>query len=105
MEKNKSTSSLRESIPAEIARRFAYAFSTFSFSFIGICFGIEISRTPSKKKLFQAAFLAVLILVSFLLGKTLKYSTLSGILIYLVPQPLIILLSGKYLRKISGGVE
>ena len=103
LEKEQPTSS--ESITAEISRRFAFGFSAFSFTFIGICYGIKIQRFRSKKGIFWACFLALLILISFVIGKALKYNALSSSLIYLLPQPLILLFASRMLRKISKGAE
>jgi lipopolysaccharide export system permease protein len=89
----------------EIIRRAALSLSAFSFTFIGIGFGIEISRSKSKKKLLIASICALLILVSFAVGKGLKYHPFISSLIYIIPQPLILLFSIRSLQKISGGQE
>ncbi len=89
----------------EIIRRVALSISAFTFTFIGICFGIEISRTRSKKRLLIASLSALLILVSFAIGKGFKYHPFLSSLIYVLPQPLILLFSMRSLKKISGGCE
>ena len=100
-----TTTKKKEKIYVEIARRFSLAFSAFSFTFIGICFGMEISRTKSKKGLIFAAFLSLLILITFIVAKALKYYSLYATLMYILPQPLILIYAFKKLKKISGGRE
>ena len=89
----------------EILRRLILSFSAFSFTFIGICFGIEIRRVKSKSNLFFAAFYALFILISFTVGKAFKYHPILSSLIYITPQTLILIFSTKALKKISGGIE
>lgn len=89
----------------EIMRRVALSLSAFSLTFIGICFGIEIGRNRSRKKLILASIFALLILLSFMIGKAFKYQVIASSLFYLLPQPIIIALSSVRLKKISGGIE
>ena len=102
LKKKKYTSSI-----IEIIRRAALSISAFSFTFIGICFGIDISRTKSKEKIkmLLSAFAALLILISFTAAKACKYHSVAACLLYLIPQPLILLLATIALRKISRGLE
>lgn len=94
-----------ESIPSEIARRCSFAFSVFSFTFIGIVLGTDISRYPSKKKIMIAIFLALIILISLVIGKALKYYTLPSLISYLLPQPLALIGTAYYWKKITRGIE
>ncbi len=87
----------------EIIRRLAISISVFSFTLIGISYGIEIGRIESKKKLLTAAFLALFILASFIAAKALKSHPLSAALIYVLVQPLILLISLYSIRRISKG--
>ena len=89
----------------EIIRRAALSFSAFSFTFIGICFGMEINRIKSSKKLLTAAFFSILILLSFIIGKSFKNNLIISSLFYIVPQPLILLFSMNRLKNISKGIE
>lgn len=90
---------------SEVIRRCALSFSAFSFTFIGICFGTEIGRLRSKKKIFYAALSALLILLSFTIGKGLKYHPILANLCFILPQPIILLLSTYALFRISRGLE
>jgi len=100
LDKNKKTYIFSK---IEIARRISLSFSAFSLTFIGICFGIEIQRRASKKKIFYAFLLSMLILMSFTVGKAFKDYRYISILIYVLPQIIIILISGRSLKKISEG--
>lgn len=90
---------------SEVIRRTALSFSAFSFTFIGICFGMEIGRNRSKLKIFLAVISALLIFLSFTLGKSLKYHPIIADIVFTLPQPIILLLSTRSLFKISRGIE
>lgn len=94
-----------ESIAAEIGRRLAFAFSAFSLTFIGIAFGMDISRFPSKKKIVLAVSFALIILISLVIGKALKHYALPALIAYILPQPLIILWATLYWKKTIKGIE
>jgi lipopolysaccharide export system permease protein len=94
-----------ESIYVELARRISLAMAAFSFTFIGICFGIEISRTYSKKGLIQASVFSLLIFISFIVGKALKYYTITACLTYVLPQIIVLFFAYNALKKISRGLE
>ena len=89
----------------EIIRRIALSFSAFSFTFIGICFGADIGRVHSKKKLLLASLASLLILLSFTIGKGLKYHPVFAGAFYILPQLLILIFSAMSLFKISRGIE
>ena len=89
----------------EIIRRIALSFSAFSFTFIGICFGLDISRTNSRKKLILAILSAILILLSFTIGKGFKYHPYYAGIFYIFSQVIILFLSSRTLHKISRGIE
>jgi lipopolysaccharide export system permease protein len=89
----------------EILRRITLALATFSFTFLGAAFGYEQTRNPSKKGLFIALFLALTVLMSYLLGKELKSHPLMAIFAFLAPHPLIWIGSSLQLRQISRGLR
>ena len=88
----------------ELIRRFAISFSAFSFTFIGISYGIEISRIESKKKLFIASLLALFILASFIAAKASKSHPLMATLIYILVQPVILFISTCSIQRTSKGI-
>lgn len=103
MDENKTSKQIPSVV--EIIRRTSLSISAFSFTFIGICFGIEINRIKSRKKLLIASLSALLILVCFAIGKGFKYHPYISCFIYVIPQLLIILFSTRFLHKVSGGIE
>lgn len=87
----------------EIVRRIMLSFSSFTLSFIGICFGIE-TKSKKNKNLFLPIFLALFILISFTIGKSFKYHLIMSILIYILPQPISLIFALNNLKKISRGI-
>lgn len=100
---NDKKQSQRASI--EIARRFSFALSTFSFTFIGTSFGISISRVASRKNIFTVSLLSLLVLFSFTLGRALKRYPFFSIIAYILPQIIVIIFTTYKLKKISRGCE
>jgi len=89
----------------EIARRFGFALSTFSFTFIGTSFGISISSVGSRKKILTVSLLTLLVLFSFTLGRALKRYPTFSIIAFILPQLIAIILTTYKLKKISKGYE
>lgn len=89
----------------EIARRFGFALSTFSFTFIGTSFGISISRVASRKNIFNVSMLTLLVLFSFTLGRALKRYPIFSFIAYILPQIIVIIVTTYKLKKISRGKE
>ncbi len=94
-----------ESIFAEIIRRTTLGLSAFTFTFLGITLGIDISRNKSKKKIIIISFLTLMLLSSFVFGKSLKYYAIAATLTYLLPQLLTIIFSMYTMKKIERGQE
>ena len=89
----------------EIAKRVAFALSSFSFTFIGACFGITICRSASKKNIFIGSVLTLIILISFTFGKALKFYPIFSTSAYILPQVLVVFYTALRLKKISRGYE
>lgn len=94
-----------ESPFAEIFRRLAFGVSPFSFTFLGCCFGMEIGRKESKKKIIIASLLAFFILLCFTFGKAFKYFATLAFGVYLLPQLVILTISFWALTRLSRGIE
>jgi lipopolysaccharide export system permease protein len=101
----KTTQKTYERSEMEIARRFAFGLSTFSFTFIGACFGISISRISSRKNIFLMFCFTLLVLFSFTFGKALKKHPVMSILAYVLPQLIVIVFTAYKLKKTSRGME
>lgn len=89
----------------EIARRVSLALAAFTFTFIGMAFGIEISRHRSKKKLLYAIALAALYLVCFVAAKSFRHSPNVAAGLLLLIHPVILLLCLKSLTTVARGIE
>jgi lipopolysaccharide export system permease protein len=85
----------------EIAKRFFLGLSAFTLTLVGIAFGLEINKEQTQKGVLIAAFLSLLILLSFLGGKTIgPYS----FFIFFFSQILAICLSCEKIKKIEEGI-
>ncbi len=73
----------------EILRRISLTLATFSFTLLGCTFGIELGRNPSRRSLLYAALLTLAVLMSYLMGKELKFEPLFATIAFLVPHALI----------------
>lgn len=94
-----------KSARVEIARRLSISLAAFTFTLIGVTFGMQISRNRSKKGTLWAMGLAAFFLVCFIAAKSLRHAPLLSTLIYLLPHPLMILFSLRGLKAIREGVE
>lgn len=89
----------------EITRRISLGLAAFTFTFIGIAFGMEIGRRQSKKGLLWAIGLASFFMISFIAAKSFRDAPLIACLIYLLPHPIIALASLRSLKNVSQGQE
>jgi lipopolysaccharide export system permease protein len=101
----KNPDHLSKSAQVEISRRISISLAAFTFTLIGIAFGMQISRNRSKKGIVWAISLAALFLVCFISAKSLRHSPMLSTAIYLLPHPVIILLCLRFLKTIREGVE
>ncbi|NGX39400.1 MAG: hypothetical protein KR126chlam1_00727 [Chlamydiae bacterium] len=92
-------------VVSELARRLSLGLAAFTFTLLGIAFGIQISRDRKTKGILWATGLAVLFLISFIAAKSIKHDLMAQTLCYLVPHSILILLSLWSLRKVSRGYE
>lgn len=72
----------------EIMRRISLSLSVFTFTLLGCCFGIEQTRSLSKRNLFSAVGLALVFLLSYMLGKEIKHPWLT-MLVFFLPHPIL----------------
>lgn len=89
----------------EIMRRFSASLAVFSFTLLGLAFGISISRNKSSWSIFYIAFFAALYLVAFFTAKSFDQAIIAAAVLYFVPHLLIAAASLWTLRKIAHGVE
>lgn len=89
----------------ECARRLSLALCTFTFTFIGATFGLEIGRRRKKKGLLFAIAAAGFVLLSFSSAKSFHKSAMKASLCYLLPHPLVIAIGTHYLTRRIKGIE
>lgn len=73
----------------EILRRISLTLATFSFTLLGCTFGVEQGRNPSRRGTLYAALLTLTVLMSYLMGKELKFDPLLATGAFLLPHLLI----------------
>ncbi len=103
IQKEASLSSRFESIYAEIFRRMALGVSVFTFTFMGIVFAINPGRSQNNQKLIILSSMVLLLLISFVFGKALKYYAISAFFTYFVPQALCLYISYYYFKRLHEG--
>lgn len=90
----------------ELSRRFSIAFAAFTFTVIGVTFGIHVERNRSKKGVVFAITLSCLFLFSFISAKSLKHAPpLVPSMIFFLPHPLILFLSLRSMKAVEEGVS
>lgn len=89
----------------EVSRRLSLSLAAFTFTVIGTTFGMQIGRNRNKKGIAWALALATLFMISFISAKSMKHATLTPILCYILPHPIILFFSARYFKKVSEGIE
>jgi lipopolysaccharide export system permease protein len=89
----------------EIIRRFSIALSVFSFTLMGIAFGINIGRNNSNRGVVYVILLGTLYLVAFFGAKEADYNLILGTLLYVMPHVIIVGASLWMLKRINYGIE
>lgn len=105
VEKNLSTYSIGRSAKVEISKRITLGLAAFTFTFVGIAYGMEIGRQRRKKGTLIAFALAAFFMVCFVSARSMRHSPYISCLIYLLPHPILFLCSLRHLRFVSRGVE
>ncbi|MCE5317152.1 MAG: LptF/LptG family permease, partial [Parachlamydia sp.] len=91
-------------IYSEMLRRLSVALAAFTFTLMGIAFGISTSRTRSQKSICAVLFLSTLYLACFFAAKNYDHLLTLSATLYLVPQALIIGFSLWKLNRITRGI-
>lgn len=89
---------------SEILRRVSVAFAVFSFTLLGLGYGIQTGRISSIRPLITVLFLAAIYLTCFFAAKNLASKAALTALLYLAPHALLIACSLRTLRRIERGV-
>lgn len=90
---------------SEILRRISVALAPFTFTLMGLSFGISINRRQSVRGILYVIALAALFLGAYFVARSVGDHLLTASLFYFVPHILIILLSILFLRRVSKGLD
>lgn len=90
---------------SEISRRFSAAIAVFSFTLMGMAFGITIGRKQTRRGTAAVILLAAFFLFCFFAGKSFEQSIVHSVTLYLLPHALIISLSIMTLKRTTRGIE
>jgi lipopolysaccharide export system permease protein len=93
----------KRQIYSEIARRISAGLAPFTFTLLGLCFGMSISRLKNKYSLAFPMGLAALYLTCFFAGKAFESQTILAYSLYLLPHFIIIAASIYKIENISKG--
>jgi lipopolysaccharide export system permease protein len=89
---------------SEIMRRVSLSLAIFTFTLMGIAFGIRLGRRRSRRGVLFVVSLAVFYLVSYFSAKGFDDRFATAAILYLVPHGLIIFSSIWALKRISKGI-
>lgn len=87
----------------EAVRRLSIGLSVFAFTLLGLAYGISIGRTPSARQLFTVLFLAGIYLVCYFAAKGVQSQWALGIVLYLLPFPLLCFFSSRRMNRLNQG--
>jgi len=91
-------------IDLEIARRVSIGFAAFSFTLLGLGFGIGISRGRKALNILKVVALASLFLISYFAAKGIDHQFLPAAILYTVPHVLILVFAFRAILKIEKGI-
>lgn len=89
----------------ELARRFSLGLAPFTFTLMGLAFGLTIGRRESRRPLVAVTGLAALFLATFFFAKGIGHKLIPALLLYGLPHLVIIASSLFYLKKINAGSD
>jgi lipopolysaccharide export system permease protein len=92
-------------VDSEIVRRASLALSIFTFTLMGIAFGMHLTPRQVQKGLFWIIGLATMFLICYFTAKGLHSNAPAAITLYLAPHVLIIALCCRALQHVSQGRE
>lgn len=90
---------------SEIVRRISLALAVFTFTLMGACFGVSISRLNSHRGLIFVILLTGLFLVSYFSATGMDHLFIGSASLYLLPHVVIIASSLWVLSRVARGVE
>ncbi len=89
----------------ELARRLSLGLAAFTFTLVGIGFGMEISRNLKIKGALWCFALMTFYLVAFMGAKSIKHDWLSSVVLFLAPHPIILFFCLRSFKQVAKGAS
>ncbi|MGD2168635.1 MAG: LptF/LptG family permease [Chlamydiota bacterium] len=102
---SRQSSKLKTMYLFELIRRISLALSVFTFSYVGVVMGINITRSNNKKRIFTAFVLLSFIFVGFLSAKGFKNTPYLFTTYLLGPQIVVYFAMNRYFQKLEKGIS
>lgn len=90
---------------SEMARRLSLGIAAFTFTLLGVSFGMEISRNQTKRGIVYVLILSAFALLTFFVGKELDHIFWLATTLFLLPHLLIVAASLWTLSRVHRGIE
>ncbi len=90
---------------SEVARRISLGLATFSFTCMGVAFGIQTSRQATKRRLFAVIALSALFIACYATAEGIGHRFLLSLALFTIPHLIIIPLSIFRLKQVTKGAE
>ncbi|MCC5832879.1 MAG: LptF/LptG family permease [Chlamydiales bacterium] len=90
---------------SEFVRRVSLGIAAFTFTLMGLSFGMEISRSRTKRGILSVLLLTAMTLITFFVGKQLDHLFWIASALFLLPHGLITAASILTLSRINKGIE
>lgn len=90
---------------SEMIRRLSMGLNFFTFTLMGIAFGIKISRNQSKRAFVIIFILTIFSLISFFIAKSFQHLFLLSMMLFLLPHLILNAASLLTLWRVNRGVE
>ena len=101
----KKLAKTRSRLLSEMTRRLSLGFAPFTFTLIGLSFGLSIGRTHTRRGLLWVTALAAFFLITFFLAKGIDDNREASLLLYTLPHAILIAAGLYNLRQINLGKE
>ncbi len=89
----------------EIIRRVSLGLAAFTFTLMGVAYGMEISRNQTYRGIISVLILTALALIAFFIGKEFDHLFWIATLFFLLPHLIIVLCSIWTIRRVNKGIE
>ena len=89
----------------EIEKRISLALSTFTFTLLGLTFGMHIGRSRNRFGILIMSSMASMAFIAFLMARSMASSILISSVLYILPHPIIAYTCLKRQSRLKRGIE